>query len=87
MYSRLSALSLPGFTYLRAYLTLEEQRVLSRAALDHLDAVGTSAARRKHKRIVASGVLPDENGFLPDEGYDFEEVCPEFDIIQVRNCD
>jgi hypothetical protein len=81
MYSRLSALSLPGFTYLRAFLTLEEQRVLSKAALDHLDAVGTSTARRKHKRLVASGVLSDENGFLPDASYEFEEVCPEFDLI------
>lgn len=74
MYSRLSTFSLPGFTYLRAFLTLEEQHVLSKAALDHLDTVGTSAARRKHKRLVASGVLPDENGFLPDASYEFEEV-------------
>jgi hypothetical protein len=74
MYSRLGALALPGFTYFRAFLALEEQRILSKAVLDHLDSVGTNTARRKHKRVLASGVLPDENGFLPDASYEFEEV-------------
>lgn len=63
-----------GFTYLPSILSKNEQHILSRAALAHLDNVGSSAGRRKRKRLLNSGILPDEHGFLPDESYEFEEV-------------
>src|ERR1700761_8988948 len=63
-----------GFTYFPSFLSKNEQHILSRAALAHLDSVGSSAGRRKRKRLLNSGILPDEHGFLPDESYEFEEV-------------
>jgi hypothetical protein len=65
-----------GFTYIHPFLDKKEQIILTKAALNHLDNVGSSAARRKLKRLLAAGsVTEDELGFLPeDQCYQFEEV-------------
>lgn len=65
-----------GFTYIHPFLDKKEQLIITKAALNHLDNVGSSAARRKLKRLLAAGtVTEDELGFLPeDQCYQFEEV-------------
>ncbi|PVG02975.1 hypothetical protein CPB86DRAFT_772329 [Serendipita vermifera] len=65
-----------GFTYFPNFLSRQEQLLLTRAALDHLDnAVASPVTRKRRKRLLATGsVSPDEWGFLPEkECYDFEE--------------
>ena len=74
--SRSAAAPPTGFTYIYPFLDKKEQLVITKAALNHLDNVGSSAARRKLKRLLAAGtVTEDELGFLPeDQCYQFEEV-------------
>lgn len=64
-----------GFIYHKHFLNRQEQLLLTEAALAHLDNVGPSATRRKQKRLLASGsIVRDEDGFLPEACYEFEEV-------------
>jgi hypothetical protein len=74
--SRSITTDIPGFTYISPFLDKKEQLILTKAALTHLDNVGSYAARRRLKRLRAAGtVKEDELGFLPEDGcYQFEEV-------------
>jgi hypothetical protein len=76
-----------GFTYIHPFLNKKEQLILTKAALTHLDNVGSSAARRKLKRLLAAGtVTEDELGFLPeDQCYQFEEVSERDRVSPSRN--
>ena len=75
-YSTTASAPPTGFTYLSNFLDKGEQVLLTKAALTHLDNVGSSSARRKLKRLLAAGaVARDEFGFLPEDPcYQFEEV-------------
>ena len=71
-----------GFTYISSFLDKQEQFVLTKAALNHLDGLGTNSARRKLKRALAAGLTHDQLGFLPEEEcYQFEEVSNESDFV------
>jgi len=71
-----------GFTYISSFLDKQEQFILTKAALNHLDGLGTNSARRTLKRALAAGLTHDQLGFLPEEEcYQFEEVSNESDFV------
>ncbi|KIM32343.1 hypothetical protein M408DRAFT_326942 [Serendipita vermifera MAFF 305830] len=74
LFSSAAATPPAGFTYISPFLNRHEQVVLTKAALNHLDGLGTHSARRKLKRALSGGINHDELGFLPEDScYQFEE--------------
>lgn len=79
----LVAASPAPFLFYPAYLSPEEQRVLLQASLLKLDGNGghSKAVRLKRKKRLAEEKArrcfraPPHYGFLPEDMYDFQEVC------------
>ena len=71
----------PDFAFYPNFFTVDEQCILLRASLKKLDAMESGKFRRRRRQFLRNSpsqpsANPVQALFLPDDFYDFQEVCP-----------